>query len=571
MTVTDNERFTQAWLAEEVATTLLAGRFRWSQGLGWLRWDNRRWANCPEETAIEEVRRWVRRMLGDATKALRTGQGEIDQVKAWHSVAKTASNLRAITGLAKGIDGVITEASAFDAHPDLLNTPGGVVDLRTGTVTAHAPHLLLTKITSGSFRPGFRHPDWEQALEAVRDDETRSYLQARLGQGATGHRSPDGVNVVMQGGGENGKGALGTDGVVPALGDYAELASHKLIADTNEHSEEMATLRGKRLIIAEELTENRALNVTAIKRISDNAMITARHVHQRNMTFRITHTLFATTNYIPVVNEVDRGIWRRLALVVFPFTFRKHQEPLATRNDRRGDPGLKKRIEDNVSGQHDAIVTWLVEGAMRWYRDDAAALEPSNWVTSCTDVWRANADRILGFWRARLITDPNACILADEMLAAFNDWLIESGHKQWSRELFAPRFGTHEETQKRGVESRRTVQLGGVSRWVQFASMPMKPLPKQATAWTGVRFRTPTEQGEPDPLAELAELPATFPRDFSRGEFGLDSASSAMPGIERHQAIDAWQSNVGSPGITLGNQSAGNGETYRPVFPGRPE
>ena len=143
------------------------------------------------------------------------------------------------------------------------------------------------------------------------------------------------------------------------------MASHKLIADTNEHSEEQATLRGKRLIIAEELTEKRALNVTAIKRISDVASITARrrapaqHDIQDDAYVVRHHELRPGRR-----EEVDHGTWRRLALCPFPFTFRKPHEGLTRPTDRPGDPGLKdNRIERNVSGQHDAIVTWVVDGA----------------------------------------------------------------------------------------------------------------------------------------------------------------------------------------------------------------
>ena len=36
--------------------------------------------------------------------------------------------------------------------------------------------------------------------------------------------------------------------------------------------------------------------------------------------------------------------WRRLALVVFPLTFRKRGEPLTPPNDRHGDPNLKHPV-----------------------------------------------------------------------------------------------------------------------------------------------------------------------------------------------------------------------------------
>jgi putative DNA primase/helicase len=73
------------------------------------------------------------------------------------------------------------------------------------------------------------------------------------------------------------RSVLTTDGLVPALGDYASMASPKLFqfSKGSEHSEERATLRGKRLLIAEELTEGRSIDVTALKQIQDVGMITA--------------------------------------------------------------------------------------------------------------------------------------------------------------------------------------------------------------------------------------------------------------------------------------------------------
>ena len=82
--------------------------------------------------------------------------------------------------------------------------------------------------------------------------------------------------------------------------------------------------------------------MTALKQIQDVAVITARHVHQKNITFRTSHPLFTTTNYVPVVNETDHGTWRRLELWKFPYTFRKLGEALHSDTDRAGDPTLSR-------------------------------------------------------------------------------------------------------------------------------------------------------------------------------------------------------------------------------------
>jgi phage/plasmid-associated DNA primase len=76
------------------------------------------------------------------------------------------------------------------------------------------------------------------------------------------------------------------------------------------------------------------------------AYITARFIRQDNLTFRASHTLIATTNYIPIVNETDWGTWRRFALLRFPYTFRKPGQALRNGvTDRPGDLTLKSRIK----------------------------------------------------------------------------------------------------------------------------------------------------------------------------------------------------------------------------------
>jgi len=499
---------TDAYLAERVARQCLWGRFLWAPGVGWHTWDTRRWAQADQADVHDAVRQYFIWLHASAAN-----EGADHTVLAKMSTLLSKARIGAITDLTRGIYGIRADAARFDAYPDLLNTPDGVVNLRTGEIRPPDPSLLLTKITKGSYRPGFTHPDWEQALTAL-DAPERAWFQRRIGQGITGHQTPDGVMPVLQGGGENGKGLLSTDGVVPALGDYAYMASPKLIAatraDRSEHSTERADLRGKRLLIGEELTEGRAIDVTALKQIMDVGRITARYVHKDNITFDASHSLMVTTNYVPVVAETDHGTWRRLALLKFRHTFRKTAAEVLGETDRLGDPGLKRRIKSGTDGRHDAIVTWAVDGARAWYADERTALEPTATISADTRAWRANADRILGYWDSRLIAAPGWCILADEMLDAFNAWITGNGHNPWPRETFAPRFEQHHETTAHGVESRRTKALSRVSRWAGEAPWrPLKPVPRQATVWLGVRFRTADEQEESGEGAARAQSPKT--------------------------------------------------------------
>jgi P4 family phage/plasmid primase-like protien len=478
-----DDRFTDAMMAETVAEEVLADRYIWADGLGWLAWTGQQWRGCSDATVGEGVRAWSGEQFKTAVDELLAGKGNQQTMDGWRMMLN-AGKESAVLRLARGI--VEHQVEELDADPDLINTPSGVVDLRTGELGPHDPDLLMTKITRGSYRPGYQHPDWTAALEALRAPE-RAWLQVRTGQGATGHPTPDGIMPVLQGSGENGKSLVMTDGIVPALGDYASMASAKLFQASkgSEHSTERADLRGRRVLVAEELTEGRSIDVTALKQIQDVPRIKARYIRQNNIEFQASHSLFTTTNYVPIVAEVDHGTWRRLALLRFLFTFRKPGEELEADTDKRGDPELKARIRAGRDGQHDAVVTWIVDGARRWYADPARSLELTPAIAADTRAWRVEADRILGFWDEYLIADRDGCILTAEAHDVFNDWLSTNGHREWPKETFGPRFIQHQETARHRVDKVRRLNPKGLSR----PADPLFPARVRAQATGGLPGR----------------------------------------------------------------------------------
>jgi len=48
-----------------------------------------------------------------------------------------------------------------------MNCPNGVGDLITGKRLDHSPDYLFTKVAGAGWVPGARHPDIDQALEAI--------------------------------------------------------------------------------------------------------------------------------------------------------------------------------------------------------------------------------------------------------------------------------------------------------------------------------------------------------------------------------------------------------------------
>jgi putative DNA primase/helicase len=227
--------------------------------------------------------------------------------------------------------------------------------------------------------------------------------------------------------------------------------------------------------------------------VTGMSRITGRDLYASQTSFLASHTLFITTNYLPTVNETDHGTWRRLCLFEFPFTFKA--VPSGPR-ERPGDRGLKARLRGGARGQHDAIVTWLVEGAMRYLANRDALLDRPPAVAGAVDAWRSDADRILAYVTERLVPDSAGIIAKADLYWDFTAFLERGGHKPWSQELLFSRFRRHEKTSR--AEWVRTQNLEVLSRPPLRAgtlwTSAMPSLEARPRCVTGFRFRTDTDE-----------------------------------------------------------------------------
>ena len=455
------------WSTDQGQARYLArflGGMLWSSGLGWHLWDGVRWRASDDVRVAHIIAAHYKSRFDHHIEKYKATldpkwSTRAEMFKRFMSTARTAAIMKSLQGE------TARHPDELDAHPDLLNTPGGIVNLRDGSIWPHDPKALMTKVTRGSYRPGFRHPDWDAALESLPAD-VRPFFQLRAGQAATGHIPESDDCLVLQGNGANGKSLMASDGIMPALGDYAMLASPGLILAKDSSggaTPERASVRGARFVLIEELPEGRALSIEEIKRIIGTSSITARMLYQQEMTFRTSHTLFVTTNYLPSVSETDDGAWRRLCLINFPYRF--SQSPDGD-DEKSGDPGLKRRIRLGEQGQHDAIVTWIVEGAMKHFADPESIMperRPARVVTD-TRAWRATADRIMAYFDARLVPDPSSMVAKADLYADFTGYLSDSGHAKWSQETLFARLTKHALYRRANLSEGRVRALDGLDR-----------------------------------------------------------------------------------------------------------
>jgi putative DNA primase/helicase len=122
-------------------------------------------------------------------------------------------------------------------------------------------------------------------------------------------------------------------------------------------------------------------------------------------------------------------------------------------------------------------------------------MEPTARIAEDTGAWRAEADRILGFWLEHAVASADWGMVCSEVLDAFNDWLVENGHTKWSKETFVTRFLQHSESVRHGIE-RRQVRTKGRNIWRygrrEFAGH--SELKEREWCFLGIRLQTPSDQ-----------------------------------------------------------------------------
>ncbi|WP_367325350.1 phage/plasmid primase, P4 family [Streptomyces sp. HUAS ZL42] len=492
-----SDQFEDSFLAESVVADVLAGAYRYVPGVGWKAWTGRVWRDCDELEVAEEIRRWAVRQYQGALDQERREPGSVpmDVITGWRRALRAEKQIT-IQKMAKGFEGVFTMPEQLDRDPDKLNAQNCVVDLITGETLPHDPDLLMTKIAGADYRPGYRHPDWDKALEAV-PEGVREWLQIRQGQAITGHTPPDDLLVILHGSGENGKSAemAATVGAL-GLNEYcAQLSDRVLMADPSAHPTELMDLMGVRYAVMEETPEARRLDTQRLKRTVGTPQITARRIRQDSVTFTATHSMFISTNHRPEITETDHGSWRRLALVTFPYTFKKPWEALEKADDRLGDPGLRDRCKSDPD-IHAAALAWLVEGAQRWYAADKVMPQLPERVKADTLKWRKESDTVLAFSDDALIFESGHHIHGRDFKEELDAYLIGKGMSTWSEKTIVARFESHDVMRRHGAEFKAVRANPSRSRSPRQQRItdanPYAEIPGGATykAWKGVRFRT---------------------------------------------------------------------------------
>ena len=351
---------------------------RYSPELGrWFIWNGAWWEedrlNRIDDLArqtIEELRQWVMD-VARGTDDFRT------RVKHYTDSSR-ATRLRGLLDVAKTHHELIVSVDQLDTHPDLLACRNGTVELRTGELRPAHREDLITRGVDFEFDPTATAPEWNEFLACIfdNDEEMTDYVQRLAGYFATGetyeHLLPD-----LYGTGANGKSTFITV-LMSVLGEHTATAPEGLLVERHheQHPERLAALRGRRLVVSSELESRDVLSEGLVKLLTGGDRISTRQMYGQRFEFDPTHTIVIVTNKLPRVRGTDEAIWRRLRVVPFSVTIPPDERI----------PDYGKHL---VQQHSEAILAWIVRGAVEWYEDGLT--EPSR-VRIATDKYRAAED-----------------------------------------------------------------------------------------------------------------------------------------------------------------------------------
>ena len=409
------ENFSDMAMAELFAK-VCKNRIRYNPATDWLVWNGRVW-EMSELKAQQRYIEFIKKVLDTAKLEMFKNADDEDEesskkAKAYYKyILKMcdAGKISAVMKLAKSY--LEIEIEELDANPFDLNTPEGIIDLKTGQMRPHDPSCMCTKMTMFSPSEGGEKM-WDDFLDVVtqNDKEFKNYLQYIAGQAVIGKIYHEGV-VIAHGDGANGKSTL-FNTIFDVLGDYSgKIPAEALTTKVKNAKVDLAELLGKRFILASETEEGVRLSIGMLKQIASVDDIVAEKKYHDPFTFTPSHLTVLYTNYLPKVGSNDKGTWRRLIVAPFNADIENPQKDFA---------------EKLIAKSSGAVMKWLVEGAQLFLKANYN-LPECKAVDEAIKKYREENDWLSAFVEECCIVGKLEKATGNQLYTVYKEWATENG------------------------------------------------------------------------------------------------------------------------------------------------
>jgi P4 family phage/plasmid primase-like protien len=343
------------------------------------------------------------------------GVNELEKALSFLSRSRNMDKLRAGISSAES-ENVTIPHTILNGCKNKIACKNGTIDLLTGQLISSRREDYLTQAVSTEFHSESPCPNWVNFLWQILIDPTTkkpdygliNYVQKLLGLALTGNATTENIFPIFFGAGGNGKSTF-INTIQEVLGNSISYgADPKFLMETHQkdHPTTLASVHGKRLIIAAEPSQGSRLDTSLIKILTGGDQLSARRMREDLWSFTPEALIILVSNELPLVRDTSEGIWRRIVVIPFLAKF------LGT--DR--DPLLKEKLLAEKEG----ILRWLVDGAVHYSKE---GLIPPTTVHAASANYRAE-ENVAARWLADCaVFDPNCKTKAITIQQNFHEWL----------------------------------------------------------------------------------------------------------------------------------------------------
>lgn len=460
--------FSDEWAVAKILPTLREQvRFAPSAGSqgGWFVWAGHRWQqdqSLQHERYVRALLTKIALWLQDVADAAAT-KAEGQQYRAAAKRFQSADGIGSVVRLLRAR--IACSPTDFDKDLFALNTPQGVVDLRTGETTESTPAGMHSRSTTvaPSNEPTFTRPIWQRFMKDLTggDEALQRFVQKMCGYALTGDVSEKSLWFVWGSDSDTGKSTF-IRALALLLGDYADSVDIDAFVSSKERiPADLARLPGVRLVTAAEPAAGQSWDERRIKAITGGDEISARFLYGQWFTYTPQFKIIIVGNHSPEIKHVDDAMLRRIHIV--PFN-RKVPRDKQVEN-------LAQRMVEEEGPQ---ILRWLIDGCLLWQSE---GLTPPDAVLHSTGDYVDEEDTLQQWLDEECEAEAGAAVARQDLYAAWSVWCRSRGEDPGGAKAFK-----HKVDGKKSKLNLRETQVGE----------------RQLRGYKGLRLRLRTEEGTED-------------------------------------------------------------------------
>lgn len=389
----------------------------------WLWYDSRKWCYDNEGMRERMADRAIEAMKAEAKFYIQADEENGgDMAKAFEKHMKKSRFYNSRISMLNMVQHHVPVLPfQLDRYKMVLNTPSGVLNLKSGELKEHKPEYYLTKITPVEFSENAECPKWLEFLNEIFDGDKDliRYIQKAVGYTLTGSTAEQ-CAFFLYGTGKNGKSTF-LDIIRDVFGDYAaNIQPETIMVKSNtggNANSDIARLKGARLVTSVEPNEGVRINEGLLKQLTGDDPVTARKLYSEEFEFKPEFKLWIATNHKPIIRGTDTGIWRRIHMI--PFTVQIPEEKV--------DKNLKHKLKAEMTG----IFKWCVDGCLMWQRE---GLKMPKAVLDSVREYRREMDVISAFIEDKC--QIGGSVQSSVLYAAYSSWAEENNEYRMSATKF---------------------------------------------------------------------------------------------------------------------------------------